>query len=84
MDFEKRGAELAERIAAARARRHRGKVYAPELRRDIEACLEDRIRAGGSPYGVAHEIGVSPTSLQRWRMQAPSLPTWARDLPPLE
>jgi len=33
MDFEKRGAELVQRIAAAQRRRRRGKVYPPELRR---------------------------------------------------
>lgn len=77
MDFEKRRTELAARIVAAQRERRRGKVYPPELRRDIESYLRDRLGAGGSPHGVAREIGVSQTSLQRWRLQArrdPGLP----------
>jgi hypothetical protein len=70
MDFEKRSAELARRIAAAQRRGRRGKVYAPELRRDIESYLQDRMDAGGSPYGVAPELGISLTTLVRWRSQA--------------
>jgi len=77
MDFEKRKLELAERIAAAQRRRRRGKVYPPELRRDVESYLRDRLGAGGSPYAVARELGVSQTTLTRWRLEArrdPGLP----------
>jgi hypothetical protein len=77
MDFEKRGAELAERIAAAQRRRRRGKVYPPELRRDIESYLRDRLGDGGSPYSVARELGISQTTLTRWKLQGrrdPGLP----------
>ena len=77
MDFEKRRAELARRIAAAQRRGRRGRVYPTELRRDIESYLHDRRDEGGSPYDVAPELGISLTTLVRWRSQArrePGLP----------
>ncbi len=70
MEFEKRGAELAERIAAAQRVRRRGNVYPAELRRDIESYLRDRLEDGGSPHAVARELRISQTTLKRWTLQA--------------
>jgi hypothetical protein len=70
MDFERRGAELAERIAAAQRERRRGKVYPPDLRRDIEAYLRDHDEVGRLPFEVAavDDIGAAFPS------PAPGLP----------
>ena len=69
MDLEKRGTDLFERIAAARRQRRRGKVYPAELRRDIDSFVRDRLAAGGSLYATAKELGLSQTSVSRWRRQ---------------
>jgi hypothetical protein len=78
MDFEKRRAELAERIVAAQRQRRRGKVYPAELRRDIESFVRDRRAATGrSLHGTAPDLGLSQTTLVRWKLQArrdPGLP----------
>jgi transposase-like protein len=77
MDFERRRADLARRIAAAQQRRRRGKVYPPELRRDIDAFVRDAASAGRSLYAMAQDLGVSQTTLVRWKCQArrdPGLP----------
>ena len=77
MDFKRRAQELRSRIASARRVRRRGRIYAPELRRDIEAYVGDRLAAGGSTYAAARELGLGQTSVSRWLRQArrdPGLP----------
>lgn len=77
MDFEKRRADLARRIAAARQQRRRGKVYSPELRREIDAFVRDRALAGRSLYATARELGLTQSTLARWQRQGrrdPGLP----------
>jgi hypothetical protein len=77
MDFEKRRTELAERIVAAQKQRRRGKVYPAELRRDIESYVRDRRATGRSLHGTAQDLGLSQTTLVRWKLQArrdPGLP----------
>lgn len=65
MEIEKRRADLARRIAAARQQRRRGKVYPPEPRRDIDAFVRDRTSAGRSLYATARDLGLTQSTLAR-------------------
>jgi hypothetical protein len=70
LDFEKRRTELAERIVAAQKQRRRGKVYPAELRRDIESYVRDRAATGRSLHATSQDLGLSQTTLVRWKLQA--------------